>query len=136
MSGKSRNCERLYDWRNVWVWGWHFFSGNWIWQECPAVWSGVLWPGLCRTTGLGVDYILPLKCSISSFNWRDKFHCVQGPTETESHTETSVIHYTHITIIRIYLYQESRLHLLLIMNKNWWFSILALSQGHLSFRVI
>lgn len=52
-------------------------------------------PGLCRTIGLGVDYILPLKCSISSFNWRDKFHCVQGPAETESHTETSVIHFTH-----------------------------------------
>ena len=80
-------------------------------RRCGVVWQAR--PGL----GLGVDYILPLKCSISSFNWRDKFHCVQGPTETESHTETSVIHYTHRTIIRIYLYQESRLHLLLIMNE-------------------
>ena len=71
--------------------------------------------------GLGVDYILPLKCSISSFNWRDKFQSVQGRTEAESNTETSVIHYTricNITIIRIYLYQESRLHLALIMDES------------------
>ena len=83
--------------------------------------KNVRWCGVARAgPGLGVDYILPLKCSISSFNWRDKFHSVQGPTETESQRETSVIHYTecNITIIRIYLYQESRLHLLLIMNGN------------------